>query len=372
MRPVRLAVIGVGHLGRAHARIASGLDCFELIGVVDPIEANRSQVAADCRCEAQAHHSALAGRIDAAVIATPTRFHQSVALDLASHGVHLLLEKPLTATLAEADELLDAASRHGVLLQVGHVERFNPVLAHVLPHVRDPKYIDACRTSTFKFRSTDIGVVFDLMIHDIDLALSLVRSPIRQVDALGVSVFGQFEDIANARLTFENGCVANLTASRASYLAQRHMQVWSERAFAAIDFAVRTARLVHPHESLLRREFDLRELSAADTDYLKDNLFDDLLRLEDYTAEPRDQLTAELVDFAESIQHNRAPRVSGQQGRDAVAVAEMILAQIADHQWDGHRLGRTGALARPAPSIIPGPHWHLPAARELRERKEAG
>jgi predicted dehydrogenase len=284
----------------------------------------------------------------------------------------MLVEKPITSTLAEADELLAVAARHGVLVQVGHVERFNPVLSPVLPHVREPKYIDACRASTFKFRSTDIGVVFDLMIHDIDLVLSLARSPVKEVDALGVSVFGQFEDVANARLTFENGCVATLTASRASYQAVRQMQIWSERAFASLDFATRTARLVHPHDSLLRREFDAGNLSNAETEHLKDHLFEDLLRIEDTQGEPCDQLTAELVDFADSIRMGRAPRVSGEQGRNAVAVAERVLAKIADHLWDGNRGGRVGPLAQPMPAIIPGPHWHLPAAREARERKEAG
>lgn len=372
MRRLRLAVIGVGHLGRAHARLAAGIDAIELVGVVDPVETNRLEVAAQHGVQPCAHHRELAGRIDAAVIATPTRFHHHVALELIAAGVHLLIEKPLTATLAEAEELLDAASRYGVLVQVGHVERFNPVLAGVLPQVREPKYIDACRASTFKFRSTDIGVVFDLMIHDIDLALSLVRSPVAHVDALGVSVFGQFEDVANARLTFENGCVAQLTASRASYEAVRRMHVWSERTFASLDFAARTARLVSPHESLLRREFDAQSLAPAEVDRLKDHLFDDLLRIEDYTGEPSDQLTAELLDFADSIQTGRAPRVSGQQGRDAVAVAERVLAKIAEHQWDGHRAGRIGPMAQPAPSIIPGPHWRLPAAREAQQRKEAG
>lgn len=375
MRPVRLAVIGVGHLGKAHARLAAGLDSLELVGVVDPLESNRLPVASTHGVAACAHHRELLGKIDAAVIATPTRFHHDVALDLAANGVHLLVEKPLCGTLAEADALLAAAERNRIVLQVGHVERFNPVLTGVLPHVRDPKYIDACRASTFKFRSTDIGVVFDLMIHDIDLVLSMVRSPVAHIEALGVSVFGEFEDVANARLTFENGCVAALTASRASYQAVRQMQVWSERGFATMDFGTRAARLVHPHESLLRRDFAAQKLSAAEVDRLKDHLFEDLLRIEDFQAEPADQLTAELRDFADSIQQGRQPRVSGVQGRDAVAIAERVLDAIAAHQWDGRRSGRIGALAQPMPAVIPGPHWHLPAAREMREvreHKEAG
>ena len=169
MRRLRLAVVGVGHLGRIHARLALGLENVELAAVVDPLEANRFQVAVDCGAQALADHRELIGRVDAAVIATPTRFHHQVGMDLLSHGVHLLIEKPLAGSLAEAEELAAEAQRRGLVLQVGHVERFNPAWSAALPHLRDPKYIEAVRCGPFSFRSTDIGAVLDIMVHDLDL-----------------------------------------------------------------------------------------------------------------------------------------------------------------------------------------------------------
>jgi predicted dehydrogenase len=374
VKPLKVAVVGAGHLGRIHARILSGLEGFSLVGVADPLEASRRETAAAHHVEAFADYRQLLGRIDAAIVATPTRHHHAVALDLLACGVHLFVEKPLAATLAEAEELVDAARRHGAVLQVGHVERFNPAFAAVLPHVREPKYIEAVRRGGFTFRSTDIGVVLDLMIHDIDLVLSLVRSPLRSVEALGVSLFGRHEDIANARLHFENGCVASLSASRASHGAARTMQIWSRRAFAGIDFAARTASIVRPSDTLLRRELDVERLPAEEKAALKDRLMAEHLPLELIQAEPCDAITAELSDFAGSIRAGRAPRVSGEDGRDAIAAAEGILAQIAAHAWDGTPEGPLGPLMSPMPATIRGPHWNLnPRSPSTpAERREAG
>jgi predicted dehydrogenase len=370
VKPLRTAVIGVGHLGRIHTRLISGLDSFLLAGVVDPVEQNRLAVAAEYHTTAHASHDELVGQIDAAVIATPTRFHHHVALDLLRRGIHVLVEKPLAASLAEAEELVQAARQHGALLQVGHVERFNPAWSLALPHLREPKYIEAVRRGGFSFRSTDIGVVLDLMIHDLDLVLSLVRSEVRQVEALGVSIFGRHEDAANARLTFENGCVAALSVSRASPNASRVMQVWSRRGFASIDFSTRSATFIRPGESLLRREFDVDRLSPEEKQQFKDTQCAALLPMETLQAEPQDAITAELMDFADSIRQGRSPRVPGEHGRDALAVAEQILRKIETHAWDGVADGPVGPLAIPRTQIIPGPHWSrkpLPA-----EHREAG
>ncbi|HEV7221651.1 MAG TPA: Gfo/Idh/MocA family oxidoreductase [Pirellulales bacterium] len=374
MKPLRVAVVGAGHLGRIHARILSGLEGFSLVGVADPLEASRRETAVAHHVEAFADHRRLLGRIDAAVVAAPTKQHHAVALDLLAGGVHLFVEKPLAATLAEAQELVDAARRRGALLQVGHVERFNPAFAAVLPHVREPKYIEAVRRGGFTFRSTDIGVVLDLMIHDIDLVLSLVRSPLRSVEALGVSLFGRREDIANARLHFENGCVASLSASRASHGAARTMQIWSRRAFAGIDFAARTATIVRPSDALLRRELDVEQMSIEEKTALKDRLMTEHLPVEQIQAEPCDAITAEWLDFADSIRAGRAPRVSGEDGRDAIAAAERILAQIAAHAWDGAPEGPLGPLMSPMPSTIRGPHWKVNprSPSPPAERREAG
>jgi len=282
------------------------------------------------------------------------------------------MEKPLAATIAEADDLVQAAAMHKVVLQVGHVERFNPAFSSALPQVHDPKYIDASRFSPFRFRSTDIGAVFDLMIHDIDLILSLVRSPIHSVDALGISVFDRLEDAANARIVFENGCVATLNASRASCVTSRKMQIWTAEGCVLADFGERSATLIRPAQTLLDRQFHIEKLAANEIDHFKEHLFDELLKKESLPIEDCDQLTAEHHDFAASITLGRQPRVTGARGRDAVEVAEAILDEIATHQWDGRPGGRIGPLAISSPSIIPAPHWQLTPNRHTDQQREAG
>ncbi len=227
MNRLRVAVIGAGRLGGFHAQKLAQLPEVELVGVADPVESQRSRVAAECRTAAFADYRELCGRIDAAVVAVPTRLHHALGKELLRRGIHVLMEKPLTPTAAEADELVALARRQRLVLQVGHVERFNPALAAASPHLRSPHYLEAVRASGFTFRSTDVGVVLDLMIHDLDVVLSLVRSELRRVDAMGISVLGGHEDVANARLEFANGCVAALSASRVSYEPVRHMQIWS-------------------------------------------------------------------------------------------------------------------------------------------------
>jgi predicted dehydrogenase len=372
LKPVNVAVVGVGHLGRIHARILAGLPQFSLVGLVDPIAENLDRATADFHAPGFRSVRELRGTIDAAVIATPTRFHHQVASELLADGVHLLVEKPLASTYDEACSLVDLAKRHGAVLQVGHVERFNPAFASVLPHVGTPKYISAVRRSGFSFRSTDIGVVLDLMIHDIDLVLSLVRSPLRQVEALGLALFGRHEDVANARLAFENGCVAELSASRASRTPARTMDVWSARTMASLDFSARVASVIRPSAAILRREVDIERLAPAERDALKDKLLTEHLPVEQLTSVPRDAITAELEDFGESIQTGRAPQVTGEAGRDAVDVAERVLAKIARHAWDGTPDGVVGPQVAPSRQIIPGPHWGKKPSTSPIERREAG
>ena len=372
MRRLRLAVVGAGRLGRFHAQKLAPRDDVELIAVVDPIPEARNRLAAECGTRPLPDCRALPQQLDAAVIAAPTRFHHSLGLELISSGVHLLVEKPLTATLSQADELVEAARRAGVVLQVGHVERFNPAMAAALAYVRDPKYVEAVRAGQFTFRSTDVGVVLDLMIHDLDLVLSMVRSPVRKVEALGLSVLGEHEDVANARLQFESGCVATLSASRVSYQPVRRMQVWSPRAFAHIDFATRSTTIVRPSETLLSRRFDVESLSPDQVEHYKQHLFEEHLPREELHSEAVDALMLEQDDFLTAIRTSRPPRVSGEQGRDAVAVAEEILAKIHTHAWDDTADGPVGPRATPRPSVIPAPHWSLSPAHSPLQRKEAG
>ena len=372
MKRLRMAVIGAGRLGSFHAQKLAANDDVELVAVVDPAPESRNRVAAECNTRAEAECGRLLDRIDAAVVAAPTQLHHRLGMELIGRGIHVLMEKPLSAVLAEANELVDAARRQGVVLQVGHVERFNPALSAALPYVPNPKYIEAVRAGPFTFRGTDTGVVMDLMIHDLDLVLSMVRSPVRKVEAIGLSVLGGHEDVANARLHFESGCVATINASRVSRQPTRRMHVWSARAFAEIDFATRLTTLVEPSETLVQRRFHVENLSPEQVEHYKEHLFDDHLPRRELQSEPVDALNLEQEDFVAAIRTPRQPRVSGEHARDAVALAEQILAKIHAHAWDDTSDGPVGPLALPRPSVIPSPHWHLAPAASPLVRKEAG
>jgi predicted dehydrogenase len=367
-----MAVIGAGRLGGFHAEKIVQRNDVELLGVVDPLPANRDRVAAKCGTQSLAEYDGLLGQLHAAVVATPTRFHHRVAMELLSAGIHVLVEKPICSTCAEADELVVAARAHNAVLQVGHVERFNPAFDAATPHVADPKFIEAVRTSGFTFRSTDVGVVLDLMIHDIDLVLSLARGRLRKVDALGISVLGGHEDVANARLEFDSGCVATLSASRVSYEQVRRMQAWSARGFASIDFATRTTTLVRPSETLMRRQFDVDTLTPEQVAYFRDHLGDEHLPREQVQSASVDALALELDDFVEAIRRQRQPRVTGEAGRDALAVAEQVLDCIDSHAWDATLDGPAGPLAHSGRHIIPAPHFDLAAMHTPTLRGRAG
>jgi predicted dehydrogenase len=388
VNPLRVAVIGAGHLGRIHARIAAALEEIELVAVVDPVQAARESVAQECNVaaggsparartggppvptvRAVADYREVIRDIDAAIIATPTTYHHAVGMELLQAGLPLLIEKPLTVTAQQANDLVALARQKNVALQVGHVERFNPALSAVAADVRDPKYIDATRTSGYTFRSTDIGVVMDMMIHDLDIVLSLAKSDVVDVQALGISVLGGHEDMASVRLTFASGCVANLTASRVSFHQKRTMAIFTSRGSASINFATFEASVVKPSDSVLRREFRADQLTAEERAYWKENVFTQLLVRSQRDAQPVNAIQEEQRDFVNAIRTGRTPRVDGSAGRDAIAVAEMILENIEEHAWDGSIAGRHGAFAMPALPIVAGPT--LPAA-DMTERRRAG
>ena len=355
MNRLRLAVVGVGHLGRIHARLAAALPEIDLVAVVDSRADAREALAKDTGARPIAEYRNLIGEVDAAVIATPTFTHHQVAADLIRGGVHVLVEKPITPTVREADDLVQLARRLQIVLQVGHVERFNPALVSVQDRLQEPKFIEARRQSGYTFRSTDVGVVMDLMIHDIDVVLSLVRSPLTAVDALGISVLGDHEDMVSARLCFANGAVANLTASRTSYAPVRTMQVFTPTRYASIDFAARRSTVIEPRADVLTRDFSVAELSEETRTRLREQLFAELLVKEDVPAVETNAIEQELLDFAAAIQTGRAPRVTGADGRDAVIVAETILDRVRSHQWDGASGRRIGALASPVLPLPIGP-----------------
>jgi predicted dehydrogenase len=346
--PLRLAIVGAGHLGRIHARLTAGLPEFELAAVVDQSAEACTAVAKENGTRAVADHRTLIGEIDAAVVATPTATHHEIAGELLRAGIPVLVEKPLAPSLEQANDLVQLARKQGLVLQVGHVERFNPALELVARQVRDPRFIQATRTSGYSFRSTDIGVVLDLMIHDLDVALSLVQSPVCQVFAMGISVLGDHEDMAYAQIQFESGCVAQFTASRVSYKAERTMQVFTSRSFASVDYSACKATIVKPQTEILRRQWRLEDLTPADRLHFREHLFENLLEKNELVAPQMNAIEEELRDFARSIRSNKQPRVTGTAGRDAIAVAEMILEKIESHAWDGDTAGRQGPFAMPA------------------------
>ncbi len=371
MTRLRLAVVGVGHLGRIHARLAAAVPEIELVAVVDARRDACDAVASELGCRSCGDFRELVGEIDAAVVATPTLTHHQVAGELIRGGVHVLVEKPITPTAREADELVQLARRRCVVLQVGHVERFNPGLISVERRLAEPKFIEARRQSGYTFRSTDVGVVLDLMIHDIDVALSLVRSPVTQVDALGVSVMGDHEDMVSARLRFANGAVASLTASRTSYAPARTMQVFTATTFASIDFATRRATIVEPREDVLRRTLGASGLCEVERQRIRERCFEEVLVKSEVPAVETNAIQQELVDFAAAIREGRAPRVTGADGRDAVEVAELVLERIREHRWDGATGSRKGALAMPTLPMVaalPEDNWATDDTVVLRRK----
>jgi len=340
-----VGVIGAGHLGRIHTRLLKTLDEVDLVGVVDPFEEARRRAMDEFGVQAFAHHEEIADRIDAAIVATTTEFHHAVGMDLLQRGLHLFIEKPISATLLQADELVALAEVYNVVLQIGHVERFNPAWRAVASRMRKPRYIEAVRMSGYTFRSTDIGVVLDLMIHDLDLVLSMARSEVVEVDAIGSTIFGPHEDMVHAHLRFANGCIANLNASRTSFYLQRTMQIVTDRSYGSVDFVQRTARLVRPSRQVLRREINVQAMSIAEREYIQHNLFTDLLPVRDLPVEQNNAILEEQRDFIDCIRTGRQPRVCGRQGRNCLAVAERILNRIRESESDPSRLPKSVPIA---------------------------
>lgn len=335
MKPLRIAVVGGGHLGRIHARLLGELEQAELVAVVEPDPQAQAQVAKQCAAPIHDHLGQLPAQLDAAIVATPTSTHHQVARQLLAAGVHLLVEKPLTFHLNEAQELVEIASRNNLVLQVGHVERFNPAFVSAsaaLQRHPTPSLITARRTSGYPMRSTDIGVVHDLMIHDLELCLALAGAPVTQVEALGWPVVGPREDFAQARLRFANGLVAELVASRVSSVVQRKMEVFTSHGAVEIDFAAPVARETRHSAELLAGAYRVDELSPERARHLRECFFTELSPQRELPLRTVNAILEEQRDLLESILHKRSPHVAGSQGRDAVAVAETICHQIDQQQ----------------------------------------
>ena len=309
MSRLRVAVVGVGYLGAHHARIYAEMPEVELVGVVDADMKQAQAVAERHGCLAFSQVAQIEGRIDAASVVTPTSTHFAVADALLKQGVHLLLEKPMTVTLAEADALIAAADQAGATLQVGHIERFNPGVRLLMARGCRPRFIENHRMGPFVKRGADVPVVLDLMIHDIDLALAFIPSRVVEIRASGVSVLTPQTDIASARLAFANGAVANLTASRVSQTRMRKMRFFSPQEYASLDAIAQEITLCRP------------ATQTTETD-------NPGMVVEKIVVEKGDALHAEISAFIQSATTGAAPVVSGRDGRTALAVAIEIEAQI--------------------------------------------
>lgn len=347
MSHLRLAIIGGGHLGRIHTRLAAQLPETKIIAVVEPNPQAAAAIAEEFGVDTVGDLSQIDSEIDAAIVAAPTQMHFQIADRLLRRNIHLLIEKPITTTAPQADRLIDVAEQNGLVLQVGHVERFNPAFEHSASALPRARYVDACRMSGYTFRSTDIGVVHDLMIHDIDLICSLVDSPLVETRAVGISVFGPHEDIAQARLEFSDGTVANLTASRCSFEPTRRISWFSEDGYVAADLASGTVQSVVV-SALVNKEIrrDVSDLLPHENKLVRESLFESVLPVQTTTLAPQNAIQKEQQDFVDSIRTGRLPRVDGRAGRRAVAIAQSILDSISQHQWQDGDSTRVGHQAQ--------------------------
>lgn len=328
-RALRAAVFGIGHLGRHHARILAELPGVDLVAAVDP-DPERGRGAAERHgCAWHADGSALAGALDLAVVAVPTSLHAETTVPLLRAGVACLVEKPLAPTAAACRSLIEAAAAGGAILGVGHVERFNPAIRRAMEFGIRPRFIEAHRMAPYPFRATDVGVVLDLMIHDLDLALSWTGSEIVSVDAVGGSTLSATEDIVSVRLRFADGAAANLTASRLSLKPMRRFRVFGPDCYVSVDSRERYALLVRKAPGFSRAAV-AEAAQAADPAAA----FRGLLQIEELKLDDDEPLRAELLDFTAAVRERRAPRVTGADGLRAVEAAQRVLEALArDPAW---------------------------------------
>lgn len=309
MKTLRCAVIGVGHLGQYHAEKYTKLPGIELVAVCDTDKTRCDEIAAKLNTRAVYDHTDLLGQVDAVSIVVPTVYHHAVAKDFLSHGVHVLLEKPITKTLAEADDLIQTAKQHKVVFQIGHLERFNSALLALRSHLKQPRFIESHRLAPFKPRCTDVNVILDLMIHDIDIIQTVVQSPIKHLTATGAAVLSPTSDIANARIEFDSGCIANVTASRISFKMERKMRIFQSNLYASVDFQEQQYKIYRKGDG---------EMFPGIPNIIED--------ASNFT--PNDAIQLETMAFLDAIRENKSPVVTGEDGfmalKTALAITDMI------------------------------------------------
>jgi len=311
MQKIRVAVVGVGYLGRFHAqKYAQAADC-ELCCVCDLQQEARERVSAELGTRGLAEYRELLGQVDAVSVVTPTPTHFAIARDFLSAGAHVLLEKPITETLEQARELIDLAARNKRVLQVGHLERFNAAILAAEPYLKSPRFIECHRLAPYRERGTDVNVVLDLMIHDIDIVQTVVGAPIEAIDAVGTPVFSDEIDIANARIRFANGCVVNATASRVSFKTERKLRIFGGDAYLSLDLHQKIMTLIRK-----------RAVAQAAGELP--------VSIEEQNLEPGDALKAEIDSFLECARTGRAPVVPGEAGLMALETAIRITRQVQE------------------------------------------
>jgi predicted dehydrogenase len=317
---IRCGVAGVGSLGQHHARIYATLPGAELAGIYDTSKARAGEIGAKFGCRVFASIEELGAACDAVSVVVPTDLHEKVALPLLAKGCHLLIEKPICASLDEAERVLAAAQAHKCLVQVGHIEHFNPVMAFLEKEASRPQYLTAERLAPYQTRGTEVGVVLDLMIHDIGIVLALVKSPIAKIDSVGINVLSKTEDIANARIEFENGCVANLSASRMSLKKAREIRIFQDNAYLSLDFMNQSGHLVKKSDIIaygLKMKIGLVKAGDASS-----------IPVHQIPIEKGEPLALELAHFVDSVTRSRQPKVGAALGKSALEVAIQITEQI--------------------------------------------
>lgn len=313
MENIKVGVIGVGYLGRFHAQKYAAMEGVELVGVADTDPKQAERVAEECGCKAFTDYKQLLPRISAASIVVPTTFHHRVALDCIEHNVDMLLEKPMTVTTNEADELIQKADEKKLVLQIGHLERFNPAVQAMEPFLNTPIFIESNRITPFRGRGADVDVVLDLMIHDIDIILNVVKSPLVDLHTVGAPVVTDTTDIANARLMFENGATANVTVSRISLTNVRKMKVFQPGSYIDVDFQNRKVVSIQLTDKM------------QDSGMPKQNIVSK-------SFESADALKSEAEHFIDNVRKRTRPIVSGHEGRKALDVALRVIDQIKQHR----------------------------------------
>ena len=346
MKPLQLAVVGVGSLGQHHARILADMDGVDLVGVVDPRPQQGQQIADRFGTTWHDDFRGLPSSIDGVVIATPTIYHRGPAEHFLQAGVATLVEKPLAANLDDACHLHQLAEDFGTTLQVGHVERFNPAFEEAQARCGELMYVRCQRASPYTFRSTDIGVVHDLMIHDIDLVLPLFGRMPTSVESFGAVVVGPHEDTAMARLRMANNAIVDITSSRMAPEAERSMQIWGTHGCLHVDLQTRQLKCWRPSSEVFANPGLIQAVAAATPNplTLKDRVFGEWIVEDLIQANDRDALTAELLEFTAAIRGDVVPRVSGRSAVEAMQVADSVLTSLTTWSWQSS-LGSDRAAA---------------------------